>query len=134
MFDVLVYVYEHFWRGDACPELQQLQRRLSAHGFEPDEINDALTWLDGLNVATQSAAATEEFPQFAAIAPSEGSMRVHSVAEQQHLGAESLGFISFLASSGVLPGSMCAPPIPTCLRWVNTGHRVNFPFSSNTLK
>ncbi|HSH91677.1 MAG TPA: DUF494 family protein, partial [Ramlibacter sp.] len=39
MFEVLVFVYENYWRGDACPELQQLGRRLSAHGFEPDEIH-----------------------------------------------------------------------------------------------
>ena len=34
MFDVLVFVYENYWRGDACPELHQLGRKLSAHGFE----------------------------------------------------------------------------------------------------
>ena len=30
MFEVLVFVYENYWRGDACPELQQLGRKLSA--------------------------------------------------------------------------------------------------------
>ena len=24
MFEVLVFVYENYWRRDACPELQQL--------------------------------------------------------------------------------------------------------------
>jgi Smg protein len=33
-------------------------------------------------------------------------MRVYSMAEQEHLGAECLGFISFLESSGVLPASL----------------------------
>jgi len=28
MFDVLVFVYEHYWRGDQCPELQTLERKL----------------------------------------------------------------------------------------------------------
>ena len=42
MFDVLVYVYEHFWRGDSCPELPQLGRKLSAAGFESDDIEQAL--------------------------------------------------------------------------------------------
>ena len=42
MFDVLVYVYEHYWRGDVCPELPLLGRKLSAAGFEPDEIEQAL--------------------------------------------------------------------------------------------
>lgn len=101
MFDVLVFVYEHYWRGDACPELPQLERKLSAHGFEPEQIHEALTWLDGLNFAAQTAAAEETaVPAFAA---SVSSLRVYSPCEQEHLGAECLGFISFLAGSGVLP-------------------------------
>ena len=48
MFDVLVYLYENYWRPDACPDHDQLTRKLSAVGFESDEIEDALTWLDGL--------------------------------------------------------------------------------------
>jgi Smg protein len=110
MFEVLVFVYEHYWRGDACPELQQLGRRLSAHGFEPDEIHDALVWLDGLNLAAQSASLDPTEPHDnaiqAAAAQSAGSMRVYSVAEQDHLGAQCLGFVSFLESSGVLPAPM----------------------------
>jgi Smg protein len=108
MFEVLVFVYEHYWRGDACPELQQLGRRLSAHGFEPDEIHDALVWLDGLNLAAQSASLDPPEPQDDAVAAAQsaGSMRVYSVAEQDHLGAQCLGFVSFLESSGVLPAPM----------------------------
>lgn len=110
MFEVLVFVYEHYWRGDACPELQQLERRLSAHGFEAGEIHDALVWLDGLNVAAQSTclpetAALPEAHQPPAPASTD-SIRVYSVAEQDHLGAQCLGFISFLESSGVLPAAM----------------------------
>jgi len=54
MFEVLVYVYENYWQGDACPELHQLGRKLNAVGFEAEEIHDALIWLDGLNIAAQS--------------------------------------------------------------------------------
>lgn len=106
MFEVLVFVYEHYWRGDACPELEQLGRKLSAHGFEPDEIHDALVWLDGLNLAAQSSLAATDPPTPLATAQSAGSMRVFSVAEQDHLGAQCLGFVSFLESSGVLPAAM----------------------------
>ncbi len=111
MFEVLVFVYEHYWRGDACPELQQLGRRLSAHGFEADEIQEALVWLDGLNLAAQSVAAPElPSPESTLATPagpqSASSMRVYSVAEQDHLGAQCLGFVSFLESSGVLPAAM----------------------------
>ena len=51
MFDVLVYLYENYWRPDACPEHDQLTRKLSSVGFESEEIEDALTWLDGLAAA-----------------------------------------------------------------------------------
>ncbi len=126
MFEVLVFVYENYWRGDACPELDQLGRKLSAHGFEPDEIHDALVWLDGLNLAAQSTLIdphTDESP-VPALAQSPASMRVYSVAEQDHLGAQCLGFVSFLESSGVLAApmreivierSMAAPGDPVSL-------------------
>jgi Smg protein len=120
MFEVLVYVYENYWQGDACPELHQLSRKLTAVGFEAEEIQAALVWLNGLNIAAQntqiglpddagvtgsqlvpSTVVTTGFqPQSAA------SLRVYSVAEQEHLGAQALGFVSFLESSGVLPPHM----------------------------
>ena len=110
MFEVLVYVYEHFWRGDACPELPQLGRKLSAAGFEAEEIQQALEWLAGLNLASHhtewidvSDPVTEpDAPRAASV----GSMRVFTVAEQQHLGAECLGFLRFLEDAGKLSTHM----------------------------
>jgi Smg protein len=104
MFEVLVFVYENYWRGDACPETQQLGRKLSAVGFDAEEIRDALTWLDGLNLAARSADVLT--PESAAPQQSAHSMRVYSVAEQDHLGARALSFVTFLESSGVLPPHM----------------------------
>jgi Smg protein len=76
MFDVLVFVYEHYWRGEEPPELEQLGRRLSAHGFEADEIQQALAWLDGLAIAAQGTSPdTPGTPP--AHAPSIHSMRVY---------------------------------------------------------
>jgi Smg protein len=108
MFEVLVFVYEHYWGGEACPELEQLGRKLSAQGFDADEINQALVWLDGLTLAAQGAKLEAEFaPQpHAAALQSSSSMRVYSVAEQDHLGAQCLGFIWFLESAGVMPAAM----------------------------
>ena len=96
MFDVLVYLYENYWRPDACPDHDQLTRKLSSVGFESDEIQEALTWLDGLATASQSYVGTQ----------ADHSLRVYSPAEQDHLGEESIGFISFLESAGVLPPPM----------------------------
>ena len=111
MFEVLVFVYENYWRGDACPELHQLERKLSAHGFEPDEIHDALVWLDGLNVAAENITLPPDAEEawgtdIDGAEADAASMRVYSVAEQDRLGAECLGFITFLESSGVLPAPL----------------------------
>jgi Smg protein len=108
MFEVLVYVYENYWRGDACPELPQLERKLSAIGFDAEEIRDALIWLDGLNLAAQStlwldSPASQSRDLLPPSFPPSDSLRIYSVAEQNHLGAECLGFITFLESAGVLP-------------------------------
>jgi len=92
MFDVLVYLYEHYWRSDACPESDLLARKLSAVGFEADEIREALSWLDGLNSLSHHEG----------VDPSLLSTRVYSAEELEHVGAEALGFLRFLESAGVL--------------------------------
>ena len=96
MFEVLVYLYENYWRPDACPEHGQLSRKLSAVGFESEEIHDALSWLDGL---AESAPAYET-------EPAERSFRVYTEREMERLGEDSIGFISFLESAGMLPPVM----------------------------
>jgi len=96
MFDVLVYLYENYWRPDACPEHAQLARKLTAVGFESDEIEEALTWLDGLANAAKSYVGEQ----------AAHSLRVYSNAEHEHLGEDCIGFVSFLESAGVLPPPM----------------------------
>jgi Smg protein len=108
MFDVLVYVYEHYWRGDVCPELPLLGRKLSAAGFDAEEIQQALSWLAGLNSAAQHADLIQLHPQRvpSAYAQSPLSMRVYSEAEQKHLGTEGLGFVTFLENAGIMSAQM----------------------------
>jgi Smg protein len=96
MFDVLVYVYEHYWRPDACPEAGLLARKLSAVGFEEEEIADALAWLEGLRTVSTAPM----------VAPAGGSARVLASAESERFGPEALGFLHFLESAGVLTGAM----------------------------
>lgn len=96
MFEVLVYLYENYWRPDACPGHDQLTRKLSSVGFESDEIHEALQWLDGLAHAAESYVGEQ----------STNSLRVYSAQENEVLGEESIGFISFLESAGVLPPPM----------------------------
>ena len=96
MFDVLVYLYENYWRPDACPDPKQLSRKLSAVGFDADEIQEALRWLDGLATSAEAVAGS----------PVPGSMRIYTAGERDMLGESSIGFIAFLESAGVLPAPM----------------------------
>jgi len=118
MFEVLVFVYENYWRGDACPQWNQLERKLNAAGFEAQEIKDALAWLNGLSLATRKTRNPEAPPaqddldamvqraDQLAIGKSGSSMRVFSAAEQSRLSPECLGFIRFLENATVLPPHM----------------------------
>jgi Smg protein len=141
MFEVLAYVYENYWSGEACPEREHLERKLSLVGFEASEIQDAMAWLGGLSAVTQGVQITVTTVPTAGKAgtgsaagipdalpcqasQSEASMRVFSVAEQDHLGAECLGFVCFLEAAGVLPAplreivmdrAMAAPGEPLAL-------------------
>jgi Smg protein len=111
MFDVLVFVYENYFTGDSCPEPDHLERKLSSVGFEADEIDEALTWLKGLNTA---ARGSHGFAGTAPLVPPEPwlreprptSIRIYSAAEQNHLGQQCLGFISFLETSCQVPAPM----------------------------
>lgn len=112
MFEVLVFVYENYWRGDACPKWEQLGRKLSAVGFEQDEIQQALVWLSGLSLATRgseqpvTAGIATAGAQACGLAPSACSMRIYSADEQNRMGPECLGFLHFLDAAGVLPAPM----------------------------
>lgn len=115
MFEVLVFVFENYAHDQACPELAHLERKLNAVGFETDEIQEALAWLDDLNLAARGLQpaspehADEPSPRPALqerLTQSPNSMRVYATAEQNHLGPDCLGFITFLESAGVLPAYM----------------------------
>jgi Smg protein len=100
MFEVLVFVYENYWRGDACPQWEHLGRKLSAVGFEQEEIQEALAWLSGLSLATrgteQPGPSRGPVPASSpepGLAPSANSMRVYSVDEQNRMGSECLTFL-----------------------------------------
>jgi len=49
MFEILMYLFESYFDAGSYPETDKLSRKLSAAGFEGDEINEALTWLSALH-------------------------------------------------------------------------------------
>ena len=94
MFDVLVYLYENYGALHACPDPDSLSRKLTAAGFDDEEISEALAWLQGLQLVTQQSVAVG--PE------SNGSFRVFANVETERLGTESIGFLSFLEHAGQL--------------------------------
>lgn len=93
MFDILVYLYETYYRPDACPEPAALARKLSAVGFDDVEISEALVWLTDL---TEMAGSEQS-----EVAMSTGT-RFYVRQEVEALGSDAVGFIQFLESAGVI--------------------------------
>jgi Smg protein len=93
MFDILVYLYETYYRPDACPEPAALARKLSAVGFDDVEISEAIVWLTDL---TEMAGAEHN----EAIAST--GTRFYVQQEYDVLGSAAVGFIQFLESAKVL--------------------------------
>jgi Smg protein len=93
MFDILVYLYETYYRPDACPEPEALARKLSAVGFDDVEISEALVWLTDL---TEMAGSVQ-----GEVMSSTGT-RFYVSQETDVLGSSAIGFIQFLESAGVL--------------------------------
>jgi Smg protein len=94
MFDILVYLFENYVHATACPETDQLARKLTAAGFEEDEISEALDWLNGLRHESGGAPLLN--------APQQGSIRIYAAEEQARLDADCRGFIAFLENAGAL--------------------------------
>ena len=97
MFDVLVYLYETYYRPDACPDAVALARKLSAVGFEEDEISEALTWLTHLAESTGTlidAGRQQTVRSF--------GTRIYVEQELHALGVAAVGFIQFLEAAKVL--------------------------------
>lgn len=94
MIDILVYLFENYYDFSAHPKPEALARKLSAAGFEEEDISDALGWLDGLKAADDAGAA--DFPGHPR------ALRVYTPEEQAKLGTDCLNFVVFLESAGVL--------------------------------
>lgn len=95
MFDILLYLYDTYMLADQMPDAEHLSRKLSAVGFEDDDIVEALDWLAGLDLLEpedMSAGAR--------------SVRVYSREEHRRINAEGLGFIAFLESAELLTPGM----------------------------
>ena len=94
VFDVLVYLYENYGALHACPDADSLTKRLTAAGFDDEEISEALAWLSGLEQVTQESIAVG--PE------SDRAFRIYAKVEVDRLGTAAIGFLSFLEHAGQL--------------------------------
>lgn len=93
MFDILVYLYETYYRPEACPEPEALAKKLCAVGFDEDEISDAIDWLAVLKLQT-----TPHLPA----QPLSSGFRIYVSQEITTLGQGAIGFIQFLESAKLI--------------------------------
>jgi Smg protein len=102
MIDVLMYLYESYWRPEACPPPEVLARKLCTAGFEEEEVTQALAWLGQLAVFAsmsqadaKASAATEN-----TTGRSQNSRRVYAAPEQLALGVEGINLLAAIDTQG----------------------------------
>lgn len=94
MFDILVYLFENYLEAHAYPDENTLTRELSAAGFDHGEINQALSWFQGLEDLVGLETSGD-------LHASSGT-RLYTDIEYECLGVEGIGLLAFLESSGIL--------------------------------
>ncbi|MEW6562188.1 MAG: DUF494 domain-containing protein [Pseudomonadota bacterium] len=93
MFEILMFLFESYFDLGRYPDPDKLSLKLSAAGFEDDDIDEAVEWLDGLKKQTEA-----EYP--AAINTS--GMRCYADYELRRLSNEARQFLAFWEQSGLI--------------------------------
>ena len=86
MFDILMFLFESYFYAGSYPDPDKLSRKLSAAGFEDEDINRALTWLSGLKQLTQA-----DYPT----AINDSGVRCYAGLEVRLISQEALRFLAF---------------------------------------
>lgn len=86
MFDILMFLFESYFYAGSYPDSDKLSLKLSAAGFEDEDIHRALDWLSGLKQLTQA-----DYP--ASI--NKGGLRCYANMEIKRISPESLRFLVF---------------------------------------
>ena len=86
MFEILMYLFESYFDAGSYPEPDKLSRKLSAAGFEGEEISEALSWLSALQ--EQSA---DNYPD----SLEHSGQRHFAELELQFIGDEARQFLLF---------------------------------------
>lgn len=95
VLDVLMYLFECFVDSEDEPEpdRKELREELERAGFRDREIDRALDWLDGLNLAELAADGP---------APRSATIRLYDRLEQERLDPHCRGYMLHLEQIGIL--------------------------------
>ena len=93
MFEILMYLFESYIDAGSYPAPDKLSRKLSAAGFEGEDIDEALTWLSALQLQTpESYPATLEH----------AGMRCFAALELERISFEARQFIVFAEQQNMI--------------------------------
>lgn len=88
MFDILIFLFESYFESGHYPDSDKLSIKLSAAGFEDEDIHQALSWLSNLRQLNDA-----DYPACIKTLPS--SMRCFADLERRRISEEALHFICF---------------------------------------
>lgn len=91
MFEVLVYLFEQYYDSEFDPDQSQWSRRLQSAGFESDEIDEALDWLNELRDVDLSL--------YSGLEHGGNGNRCYSAQELSRLDSDCRGFLMFLENT-----------------------------------
>jgi len=97
MFDILLFLFESYFDIGSYPDHDKLSVKLSAAGFEEDDINQALAWLSGLQQLTRAA-----YPE----SINHSGIRLYTDFEEQRVSPEGLRFLSFWEHNKIISRSI----------------------------
>jgi len=86
MFDILMFLFESYFYAGNYPDSDKLSLKLSAAGFEDEDIHRALDWLSGLKQLNEA-----DYPE----AINHSGPRCYAELETKRISSESLRFLSF---------------------------------------
>lgn len=94
MLEILIYLFENYPYVELAPDRDALALKLTAAGFNEEEIDCALDWFSDLG-----ALNSAEYPESLIHS---GATRFFSGVEQARLDSESQGMLVFLEQAGIL--------------------------------
>jgi len=94
MFDVLMYLFEHYLYDDQSrPEAGVLRTELTEAGFETPAVDKAFRWLDDLEQVRQQQSTRPGSPR---------AVRVYCEQECRRIDTQTRGFLLHLEQAGVV--------------------------------